>query len=160
MKGTLGSLSCTNKAVVFWSVGVESRTKKPPLVNVTVSLTVMGILDLSHKHRLPLCGSCVMFPPGLVSGLWTACALMEGPKWYRCHSKWSFNRKLTESENHSYANEKEGKRIVSSWNTYVTPLKVCTQCQTHISWLCNFTCLHFRIECENKLVQIITKLLS
>ncbi len=35
-------------------------TKKTSSVNVAVSLTVMGIMDLPHKHRLALCELYVM----------------------------------------------------------------------------------------------------
>lgn len=115
--------------------GVERRetmTKKeknPSSVNVAVSLTVMGISDLPHKHRLALFELYMMSPPRPVSGHWTARTLMEGPKWDRCHLKWSLNKTWTESEKHdSFANEKDLKmnsqqlRCFSPWNTYITPL--------------------------------------
>lgn len=94
----------------------QKKEKNPSSVNVAVSLTVMGISDLPHKHRLALCERYVMSPPRPVSGHWTACTVMEGPKWDRCHLKWSLNKAQTESEKHdSFANEKDWKWIVSNW---------------------------------------------
>lgn len=58
----------------------KKREKNLCSVNVAVSLTVMGISDLPHKHRLALCELYVMSPPRPVSGHWTARSLMEGPK--------------------------------------------------------------------------------
>lgn len=94
----------------------KKREKNLCSVNVAVSLTVMGISDLPHKHRLALCELYVMSPPRPVSGHWTARSLMEGPKWDRCHLKWILNKTRTESEKHdSFTNEKDWKWIVSNW---------------------------------------------
>lgn len=42
----------------------KEEEKKPSSINVSVSLTILGILDLPHKHRLALCERFVMSPRG------------------------------------------------------------------------------------------------
>lgn len=176
MKGTMCSRSCTNKAVVFWSVGVESRTKKPPLVNVTVSLTVMGILDLSsivcHYVARAWCfprGSSPVF--GLLALWWKVLNDID-VIWNKALIESWLKVNITAMQMKRSENELSAAKVVLASETHITPLnsnaRFWTLARTHahnvkccvdIAWLYNLQHvgifeliklnLHF---CENELV--------